>query len=88
MDGSSTGRHQATPDDREPYGLFADSEGNLRIGGLPRSYREGFGSLLDLFHPPARFRVMPEDEMTRLSFEQVGAALRQAMAAWRSRPVD
>jgi len=86
MDGSSTDRHQATPDNREPYGLFSDSDGNLRIGGLPQTYREGFGSLLDLFHPPGRFRVMPGDEITRLSFQKVGAALRQAMAAWRSRP--
>ncbi len=74
--------------EREPYGLVADADGNLRIGGVPRSYREGFASLLDLFPPPPRFRIMPPEEISRLSFQLVGTALRDAMTAWRIRKLD
>lgn len=58
-------------------------EGGAAIG--PRGYRDGLAQLMDLTAPPQVLRQPSAAGPTQRGFEQVGAALRTALAGARER---
>jgi hypothetical protein len=65
--------------------LIRGPNGAFSVGGLPKSYTEGLGSLIDLFPAGVRVEPLPAGATTRIAFERVGAALRNAMAMARAK---
>ena len=64
-------------------GPTSPDEGGAAIG--PRRYRDGLAQLLDLTAPPQVLRHPSAAGPTQRGFEQVGAALRTALAGARER---